>query len=244
MIAKDLSTSSAPDELFNEIQASGIQVDVLVNNAGIQRRHKFTDFPEKDWDDVIVNWVAEEFDKQHGENPLLDLQSYQDLYSRALTAKIQLSSRMRTTIVHSYAGKSVKLDLTRDDFEHRCRHLLEKCKTICEIVMQEAGLGWNGIDRILLTGGMFMMIGVYFKMLARRHGERPEDRNDGEISEQSGEQGVYAPWSWWPLVLGIAGALGFAALAIDWWIMAPAVVVTVIGLVGWVFEFSRGQHAH
>ena len=114
----------------------------------------------KDWDDVIVNWVAEEFDKVHGENPLLDLQSYQDLYSRALTAKIQLSSRMRTTIVHSYAGKSVKLDLTRDDFEHRCRHLLEKCKTICEIVMQEAGLDWTGIDRILLTGGMTRMPSV------------------------------------------------------------------------------------
>src|SRR5678815_2479307 len=36
----------------------------------------------KDWDDVIVNWIAEEFDKTHGENPLLDLQSYQDLYNR------------------------------------------------------------------------------------------------------------------------------------------------------------------
>ena len=47
----------------------------------------------KDWDDVIVNWVADEFDKIHGENPLLDLQSYQDLYNRALAAKIQLTSR-------------------------------------------------------------------------------------------------------------------------------------------------------
>ena len=37
----------------------------------------------KDWDDVIVNYVAEEFDRAHGENPLLDLQSYQDLQSRA-----------------------------------------------------------------------------------------------------------------------------------------------------------------
>ncbi len=114
----------------------------------------------KDWDDIIVNWVAEEFDKLHGENPLLDLQSYQDMYNRALTAKIQLSSRMRTTIVHSYAGKSVKLDLTREDYEHRCRHLLEKCKMICEIVMQEAGLGWESIDRILLTGGMTRMPSV------------------------------------------------------------------------------------
>ena len=114
----------------------------------------------KDWDDVIVNWVAEEFDTIHGENPLLDLQSYQDLYNRALTGKIQLSSRTRTTIVHSYNGKSVKLDLTREDYENRCRHLLEKCKTICEIVMQEAGLEWSQIDRILLTGGMTRMPSV------------------------------------------------------------------------------------
>jgi molecular chaperone DnaK len=108
----------------------------------------------KDWDDVIVNWVADEFDKQHGENPLLDLQSYQDLYNRALTAKIQLSTRARTTIVHSYNGKSVKLDLTREDFEDKTRHLVEKCKAICEIVLQEASMAWTQIDRILLTGGM------------------------------------------------------------------------------------------
>src|SRR3954447_12809861 len=47
----------------------------------------------KDWDDVIVNLIAEEFDKLHGENPLLDLHSYQELHNRALAAKIQLSGR-------------------------------------------------------------------------------------------------------------------------------------------------------
>src|SRR6266480_3309295 len=36
----------------------------------------------KDWDDVLVNYVAEEFDHAHDENPLLDLQSYQDLQTR------------------------------------------------------------------------------------------------------------------------------------------------------------------
>jgi molecular chaperone DnaK len=108
----------------------------------------------KDWDDVIVNWVADEFDRVHGENPLLDLQSYQDLYNRAVAAKIQLSTRERTTLVHNYAGKSVKLELTRKDFEYRTRHLLEKTKAICEIVMQEAGMKWEQIDKVLLTGGM------------------------------------------------------------------------------------------
>lgn len=103
---------------------------------------------------------------------------------------------------------------------------------------------WVGTMCLLLTGGLFLMVGVYFRMLDKRHGERPEDRGDGEISDQSGEQGVFAPWSWWPLVIAAAAALGFLALAIGWWIMVPAVTLTVIGLVGWVHEFSRGQHAH
>jgi molecular chaperone DnaK len=101
--------------------------------------------------------VAEQFDQEHGENPLLDLQSYQDLQSRALAAKIQLSSRPRTTIVHSHNGKSVKVELTREDFEGRTRHLVEKCKTICEIVVEEAQLDWNDIHKVLLVGGMTRM---------------------------------------------------------------------------------------
>ena len=111
----------------------------------------------KDWDDTIVNHVAEEFDRAHGENPLLDLQSYQDLQSRALAAKIQLSSRDRTTIVHSHNGKSVKLEMTREEFEKMTKHLVEKCKAICEIVMREAKMQWSQVDKILLVGGMTRM---------------------------------------------------------------------------------------
>jgi molecular chaperone DnaK len=111
----------------------------------------------KDWDDVIVNLVAEEFDREHGDNPLLDLQSYQDLQSRALAAKIQLSSRKRTTIVHSHNGKSVKVELSREEFESKTRHLVGKCKTICEMVLEEAQLSWKDIQKILLVGGMTRM---------------------------------------------------------------------------------------
>jgi molecular chaperone DnaK len=111
----------------------------------------------KDWDDVIVNHVAEEFDRAHGENPLLDLQSYQDLQSRALAGKIQLSSRPRTAIVHSHNGKSVKVEMTREEFEQKTRHLVEKCKTICEMVLQEARMEWSDIDKVLMVGGMTRM---------------------------------------------------------------------------------------
>ena len=111
----------------------------------------------KDWDDAIVNYIAEEFDRQHGENPLLDLQSYQDLQTRAVAGKLQLSSRKHTAVVHNHQGKSVKVDLSRAEFEKRTRHLVEKCKTICEIVMQEGKMKWDKIDKTLLVGGMTRM---------------------------------------------------------------------------------------
>ncbi len=111
----------------------------------------------KDWDDVIVNHVAEVFSKEHGENPLLDLQSYQDLHTRAVAAKIQLSNRERCAIVHHHNGQSVRVEMTRAEFEERSRNLIEKCKTICEIALQEAKMEWSEIDKILLVGGMTRM---------------------------------------------------------------------------------------
>lgn len=108
----------------------------------------------KDWDDILCNWVAEMFEKSHGDNPLLDLQSYQDLYSRAVDAKLQLSRRATTTLVHNYAGKSSKVELSREEFEKRAQPLIDKCRAICEIVLKEAHLEWGQMDRILLTGGM------------------------------------------------------------------------------------------
>ncbi len=106
--------------------------------------------------------------------------------------------------------------------------------------------GWEvvGTVCIALTGALATMIGIYFRMLAKRHGARPEDSPDASVDASAGDQGVYAPWSWWPLVLASGAALGFTALAVGWWLMVPAGMVAVIGLIGWVFEFSRGQHAH
>ncbi|MEP7014069.1 MAG: Hsp70 family protein [Verrucomicrobiota bacterium] len=132
------------------MRIEGHKVDIVATNGD----HRLGG---KDWDDVIVNHVAEEFDRAHGENPLLDLQSYQDLQLRATAAKIQLSSRKSTTIVHHHNGKSVKVELSRKEFEKLTRHLVEKCKTICEIGMQEAKLNWDKIDKVLMVGGMTRM---------------------------------------------------------------------------------------
>jgi len=101
-----------------------------------------------------------------------------------------------------------------------------------------------GMLGIPLVGGMVGMIGAYFALLSRRIDARPEDDEDGRIEEGAGDQGVYAPWSWWPLVIGVAGAVTFLGFAVGFWLSGIGVAIGVIGLVGWVFEFSRGQHAH
>ncbi len=101
-----------------------------------------------------------------------------------------------------------------------------------------------GFPAFLLSAALAFMVAVYFRMLGKRHPTRPEDREDAEIADLAGEQGMFAPWSWWPIVLAAGAALGFIALAVGWWIMVPAAIVSTIGLVGWVFEFSTGRFSH
>ena len=92
---------------------------------------------------------------------------------------------------------------------------------------------------------MSFMLVVYLWLVQRSTGGTlPEDREDGEIVEMSGEYGAFSPWSWWPLLLGLGCALFVTALAIDWWIVGLAVPVALLGLLGLVFEHSRGDHAH
>lgn len=101
-----------------------------------------------------------------------------------------------------------------------------------------------GSAGLLLVAALVAMIGAYFTLLTKRIDDRPEDDPHGEIEQGAGDQGVYSPWSWWPLVIAAGAAIGFLGLAVGWWLLYLSAAVAVIGLVGWVFEFSRGQHAH
>jgi hypothetical protein len=101
-----------------------------------------------------------------------------------------------------------------------------------------------GMLGIPLVGGLVGMIGAYFALLSRRIDPRPEDDEHGEIEQGAGDLGVYAPWSWWPLAIGVAAAIAFLGMAVGFWLTGIGVLLGVIGLIGWVFEYSRGQHAH
>ena len=103
---------------------------------------------------------------------------------------------------------------------------------------------WVGLLALLMLTGLSAMVGGYLFFTATRVGARPEDRIDGEIHENAGDLGLFSPWSWWPLVLAGAAAIGFLGLAVGWWVFYIGAGLAVVALVGWVYEYSRGDHAH
>ncbi len=101
-----------------------------------------------------------------------------------------------------------------------------------------------GLGALLLCAGLAGMIAFYLAVADRRNGQIPEDNPLAEIEDGAGDQGTFAPWSWWPLVLALGAAISFASLAVGWWLIAIGGFVGIIGLIGWSFEYSRGIHAH
>lgn len=103
---------------------------------------------------------------------------------------------------------------------------------------------WVGTSCLFLTAGLSIMIGAYLAYTARHIDARPEDNAYGEIAEGAGELGEFAPHSWWPLAVSAAAAVIFAGLAVGFWLVAMGVLMFGVALVGWVYEFYRGEHAH
>ncbi|NDL57284.1 cytochrome c oxidase subunit 4 [Phytoactinopolyspora mesophila] len=102
----------------------------------------------------------------------------------------------------------------------------------------------TGTTALTLTFGLGAMIAFYFMLLARRMGPRPEDRHDGEIEELAGEYGFFSPHSWWPLMGGAAATVVFVGLVFAWFIFIIGAALAAIAVIGWVFEYYRGEHAH
>jgi hypothetical protein len=90
---------------------------------------------------------------------------------------------------------------------------------------------------------MSIFIAFYLWISMRRAGNLPEDNLDGEISDEAGEVGFFAPWSWWPFAIGLFLMFVFASLAVGWWLFFLSAPLAVIGLVGFVFEHHRGAWA-
>lgn len=106
---------------------------------------------------------------------------------------------------------------------------------------------WNeavGVAGLFLTGGLAGMIGLYLYATGRRLDPRPEDDPRARISEGAGEQGVFSPWSWWPLAIALSAFVVFLGFAMGFWISGVGMALATVAVIGWVFEYYRGVHAH
>ena len=102
-------------------------------------------------------------------------------------------------------------------------------------------VGWVAL---FLSGGLGFMIAFFLWNTARKLPLRPDDDEDGEIEQAEGAYGAFAPFSWWPLWLGLSAALIFLGVGVTLWVAAFGFIMGVWALVGWTFEFYRGEHAH
>ena len=111
----------------------------------------------KDWDDRLLNHVAEQFVERFNVDPRDDPQPYQELYERCLHAKISLSSKPKAVIPVNYRGHRMVSTVLREEFEALTKDLVEQCADTTRIVLEKAGVTWADLDEVLLVGGSTRM---------------------------------------------------------------------------------------
>ncbi len=112
-----------------------------------------------DFDQVIIEWLAEEFKKDEGIDLRQDAMALQRLKEAAERAKIELSSSAQTEINLPYIfpvngiPKHLVRNLSRAKFEQLADSLVQRAMEPCKRAMQNAGLKISDIDEVILVGG-------------------------------------------------------------------------------------------
>ena len=112
-----------------------------------------------DFDHVIIDWLADEFQKNEGLDLRKDAMALQRLKEAAEKAKIELSSSTSTEINLPYImpvdgmPKHLVMTLTRAKFEQLADKLIQACSAPCEKALKDAGLTAKDIDEVILVGG-------------------------------------------------------------------------------------------
>ena len=112
-----------------------------------------------DWDQRIVEWIADEFKKDQGIDLRSDRQAMQRLKEAAEKAKIELSTVMETEInlpfvtADASGPKHLQMKLTRAKLEQLTEDLVQRCVGPFNRALEDADLSASDIDEVVLVGG-------------------------------------------------------------------------------------------
>jgi molecular chaperone DnaK len=124
----------------------------------------------KDWDDCLISYIAEQFEKEFDAELVGD--NFSALRVQAEQLKRALSARDQADIRVHADGKSQTYTVTRTKFESITSHLLERTQLLMERVLQDKGLTWADINGVLLVGGSTRMPMVR-NLIERLSGKAP-----------------------------------------------------------------------
>jgi molecular chaperone DnaK len=116
-----------------------------------------------DWDERIVNWIADEFKKEQGGDLRQDRQALQRLREAAEKAKIELSNVMETEVNLPYitadasGPKHLQIKLSRAKFEQLTVELVERLRKPFSAALKDANLTPNDVNEVVLVGGATRM---------------------------------------------------------------------------------------
>ncbi len=115
------------------------------------------------WDDAVINWLVEEFNKENGIDLRQDPMALQRLKEEAEKAKIALSSTQSVDInlpfitADASGPKHLNIQLSRSKMEQVCESLFERCEPPFINCLKDADLSASDIQELVLVGGMTRM---------------------------------------------------------------------------------------
>ncbi|MCL6472448.1 MAG: molecular chaperone DnaK [Firmicutes bacterium] len=131
-----------------------------------------------DWDQKIIDWMADDFKAKNGIDLRADKMAMQRLKEAAEKAKMELSTTLTTNInlpfitADADGPKHLDMTLTRSEFERMTADLLERCSKPVEQAMKDAGVSSSDIDHVILVGGSTRMPAVQ-EMVKKITGKEP-----------------------------------------------------------------------
>lgn len=126
-----------------------------------------------DWDQRLVDLVAESFIHEHYLDPRDDPDAAGRLWRECEDAKRMLSTRNKASVACDYRGRASRVEVSRGQFEEATQDLLDRTRFTTVQTLKAAGMDWADVERVLLVGGSTRMPMVH-EMLHRLSGREPD----------------------------------------------------------------------